>query len=157
MAESGGPVTSGAIADETVWIAVSRSTPLGEPAGSRSNDPPSGSAVSPSDAGEGQRRAVGYRDVTAVPVDQDGAVTDDIVQIVPGGQPPFGQPLVVETLADHRAFHPTGEIGDPLHDLAQIGGVHQLQTGDERGVTQRVEVVVVIHQRRCSGIESSTI
>ena len=95
--------------------------------------------------------------MTAVPVDQNGTVTDDIVEIVPGGQPSFGQRLVVETLADHRAFHPTGEIGDPLHDLAQIGGVHQLQTGDERGVPERVEVVVVKHQRRCAGIESSTI
>ena len=59
----------------------------------------------------------------------------------------FGQPFVVETLADDRALDLIGELGHPSHDLAQVGSIHQLQSGDQGCVPERMEMVIVIHQR----------
>jgi hypothetical protein len=87
--------------------------------------------------------------MTAVPVYQGRSVTGDVVEVVPRGKTRFGQPFIVETLADDRAGGPISELGHTSQDLAQVGSIHQLQTGDQGGVAERMEMVIVIHQRRC--------
>jgi hypothetical protein len=85
--------------------------------------------------------------MTAVPVYQCRSVTGDIVEVVPCGETRFDQPFIVETLANQRAFDPIGELGDTSHDLAQVGSIHQVQTCGQGGVTERMEMVIVIDPR----------
>ncbi len=84
--------------------------------------------------------------MTAVAVQHHRPVPGDVVEIDPGGQPTLGQSFVIETLPDDRALDPVGELGDPGHHVADVGGVHQLETGDHGGVPERMEMVVVVHQ-----------
>jgi hypothetical protein len=95
--------------------------------------------------------------VPAVSVEKDRPITDDVVEVGPGGEPAFGQPLVVDPLSDDRALDTLGEPGHPRLQIFEVGRIDQLQPVDQGCVTQRVDVVVVVGHRRCCGIVSSTI
>jgi hypothetical protein len=95
--------------------------------------------------------------MAAIPIDEYRSVPERLVEVSRGGQPQLREVLLVETLRDYRALDPLAVGDQTSEDFAEIGGVEQLETVDQRGVSKRVEVVVVVLHLRCSGIVSLTI
>ncbi len=99
-------------------------------------------------AGQLECAAVGDRDVPAIAVEEDGAIGHRFVEVLPGGKSGIGKPLVVESLPDDGAFDLVGSGRDPPLEIIDVGRRHQLEAVDQLGIPQRVQVVVVEHQRR---------
>jgi hypothetical protein len=82
--------------------------------------------------------------MAAVAVEQHGAVGDHVVDIGRRWKLQFPYDLIVQPLADDGAFDNVGSRTDSTKDFPEVRRIHQLQTIDQGGVSEGMEVVIVV-------------